>query len=99
VSITNPAFGGPIYLRVSRIFEKVTSLIRKWYIQGQADYRAGNKMPKEIEGNHSLTEAWLMGWQSDAYADTHNLPFSKLGDIYFEPTSLIGGDTHQENND
>jgi hypothetical protein len=67
------------FFRGSFYHENASKHYRHWYVQGQADFRAGNPPPEEILGNESAEEAWNMGWQSDAAAESMHKPFSFLG--------------------
>lgn len=52
-------------------------MVRRWFIQGQADYRAGNSTPKDM--NRTQAKSWLMGWQCDAEVDKRDLELAPLG--------------------
>ncbi|KKK50877.1 hypothetical protein LCGC14_3120590, partial [marine sediment metagenome] len=46
------------YRPINRAFDL---MVRRWFIQGQSDYRAGNPTPDKM--NRSQANSWLMGWQ------------------------------------
>lgn len=52
-------------------------MVRRWFIQGQADYRAGNPTPEDM--NRTQANSWLMGWQADAAIDKLGLILAPLG--------------------
>lgn len=54
-----------------------SAMVRRWFIQGQADYRAGNSTPDEM--NRTQANSWLMGWQCDAEVDKRGLQLAPLG--------------------
>lgn len=71
----------------SAFIETRSNTLREWYRKGQACYRnslEGHK-PVLLDGylqgieNHVEREGFLMGWQSDAYADQHSLGLSIQG--------------------
>jgi hypothetical protein len=68
--------------------DSLSSFYRKWFIQGQADYRAGNAMPGECEFDEASIEAWNMGWQCDAAVEERGLKLSDLGVITPPPSAL-----------
>jgi hypothetical protein len=64
------------------------SLYRKFFIQGQADYRAGCAPAPEVEFDERAIEAWNMGWQADAEVEKRGLQLSSLGLITPPPSEL-----------
>ena len=66
--------------------EAMSNLYRRWFVQGQADYRAGNSRPDGL--NESATEAWLMGWQCDAAVEARGLRLSDLGLFMAPPDAM-----------
>ena len=91
------AFNGEEW-RSSYYVEEMSKHYRQWYVQGQADYRAGNPPPEEIQGLEMAEEAWNMGWQSDAFADEKGLLRSWLGTHNVSPTSLDDFKGYTDNN-
>jgi len=65
-----------------------SNFYRKFFIQGQADYRAGFSMDISFRDNASAVEAWNMGWQADAEVERRGLKLSNLGVIVPKPLDL-----------
>jgi len=65
--------------------EALSNIRRKYFIQGQADYRAGFAMPDAVRSNVTASESWNMGWQCDAEVERRGLKLSDLGLIVPKP--------------
>jgi len=74
--------------RFGEVAEALGSFYRKYFIQGQSDFRAGFAPADDIRNNSTAYEAWQMGWQADAAVEQRGLTLSHLGIIVPKPVDL-----------
>lgn len=72
----------------SEFSDAMHNFYRRWFIQGQSDYRAGNPMPEEALLNEHSEAGWHMGWNADAAVEARGLRLSNLGIFRPKPVSL-----------
>ena len=86
--------------------ETRSNVLRECYRKGQQAYRLarerGHIPPVSFfSEEHELTdlevEGFLMGWQSDAYADRHDMELSVEGDVRWEPSESAPSMTYLVN--